>query len=70
MHSHVYVYMHVCIHACKHTYTHTQVMVKGQLQSVSFVKVINLNSKVIANNVHGGVSRSVCVCVCVCVCEV
>ena len=36
-----------------------QVMFKGQMQSVSFVKVINLNSKVIANNVHGGVSRAV-----------
>jgi hypothetical protein len=31
----------------------------GQTQSVSFVKVINLNSKVIANNVRGSVSRSV-----------
>lgn len=32
---------------------------KCHRRSVSFIKVINLNSKVIANNVHGSVSRSV-----------
>lgn len=32
---------------------------KGQTNSLSFIKVINLNSKVIANQVHGSVSRSV-----------
>ena len=32
---------------------------QGESRGVSFIKVINLNSKVIANNVHGSVSRSV-----------
>ena len=36
-----------------------QTVENGQAKSVSFIKVINLNSKVIANNVHGSVSRSV-----------